>query len=117
MAALMPIWRRGGLLGRPDWDPFDRFFEDFELPSLFSEKTTVTPAFDVSETENELIVKADVPGMNKEDIDINLSDGLLTIKGNKKQEKDEKNEKYRCVERRYGKCLRTMRLPLGLAQK
>ena len=88
MTALMPILRRSGLLGRPDWDPFDRFFEDFELPSLFSEKTTVTPAFDVSETENELIVKADVPGINKQDIEINLSHGLLTVKGGKSRKKN-----------------------------
>ena len=51
---------------------------------------------------------------NKEDININLSDGLLTIKGEKKQEKKEKNEKYRCVERRYGKFFRTMRLRSGV---
>ena len=114
MTALMPILRRSGLVRHPDWDPFDRFFENFGLPSLLSEETTFTPAFDVSETEKELIVKAEVPGMDKKDININLSDGLLTIKGEKKQEKEEKNENCHCVERRYGRFSRTMRLPCDI---
>jgi HSP20 family protein len=96
---------------RPAWDLFDRFFEDFELPTLFREETEFTPAFDVSETEKELIVKAEVPGMDKKDININLSGGLLTITGEKKQEKKEESENYHCFERRYGKFSRTMRLP------
>jgi HSP20 family protein len=111
MTALLPTLRRRGLVGRPAWDLLDRFFEDFELPSPFSGEMTFTPAFDVSETENELIVKAEVPGMDQKDIDINLSDGLLTIKGEKKHEKEDKNENYHCVERHYGKFSRTMRVP------
>jgi HSP20 family protein len=111
MAALLPTLRRRGLVGRPAWGFLDRFFEDFELPSLFSEEMTFTPAFDVSETENELIVKAEVPGMDQKDIDINLSDGLLSITGEKKHEKEDKNENYHCVERHYGKFSRTMRVP------
>ena len=109
MNALIPILRGSGLVRRPDLDFFDRFFEDFALPRLFSEEPALTPAFDVSETEKELIVKAEVPGMDKKDIHINLSDGLLTIKGEKKQEK--KNENYHSVERRYGMFSRTIRLP------
>ena len=96
MTVPMPILRRGGFLRRPVWDSSDGFFEDFGLPSLFSRETRVTAAIDVSETKKELDVKAEVPGMNKEDIDINLSDGLLAINGEKKQEK-EKNERYYCV--------------------
>ena len=111
MAALLPTLRRRGLVGRPAWGLFDRFFEDFDLPNPFSEEMTFTPAFDVSETENELIVKAEVPGMDQKDIDINLSDGLLSITGEKKHEKEDKNENYHCVERHYGKFSRTMRVP------
>lgn len=111
MTVLLPTLRRRGLVGRPAWGLFDRFFEDFELPNRFSEQMTFTPAFDVSETENELIVKGEVPGMDQKDIDINLSDGLLTITGEKKQEKEDKNENYHCVERHYGKFSRTMRVP------
>ena len=111
MNALMPILRRTGLVRRPSWDLFDRFFEDFELPMRFGEEREFTPAFDVSETEKELIVKAEVPGMDKKDININLSEGLLTITGEKKHEKKEEGENYHCVERCYGKFSRTMRLP------
>lgn len=111
MSALIPILRRRELLRRPEWDFFDRFFEDFQLPRVLSEEREWVPAFDVSETEKELIVKAEVPGMDKKDIHINLSEGLLTIKGEKKQEKEDKNENYHCVERRYGTFTRTMRLP------
>ena len=111
MTALLPTIRRRALVGRPAWGLFDRLFEDFELPSLLSEEMTFMPAFDVSETQNELIVKGEVPGMDQKDIDINLSDGLLTIKGEKKHEKEDKNENYHCVERHYGKFSRTMRVP------
>ncbi len=111
MSALIPILRPRGLLSRPERDFFDRFFEDFRLPRLFSEEREWVPPFDVSETEKEVIVKAEVPGMDKKDIHINLSEGLLTIKGEKKQEKKDDSENYHCVERRYGTFTRTMRLP------
>jgi len=111
MTALLPILRRKGLVGRPVVGLFDRFLEDFEFPGLFSEEMTFRPAFDVSETEKALIVQAEVPGMDQKDIDINLSDGLLTITGEKKHEKEDKEENYHCVERRYGKFSRTMRVP------
>jgi HSP20 family protein len=94
------------------WDFFDRFFEDFDLlPRMSWGESPFTPAFDVSETEKEFIVKAEVPGMDKTDIDVNLSDGMLTIKGEKKHEKESESESYRCVERRYGTFSRTLRVP------
>jgi HSP20 family protein len=111
MTALIPILRRHRLLGRPNRD-FGRFFEDFDLSTLFSEGREFLPAFDVSETEKQLIVKAEVPGMDKEDIDISLSDGVLTIKGEKRQEREDKNEHYHTAERRYGAFSRTMPLPV-----
>jgi HSP20 family protein len=111
MFALTPIVRRKGFLSRPERDFFDRFFGDFTLPSLMFEDAEWTPAFDVSETDGELIVKAEVPGMDKKDINITVSDGMLTIKGEKKHEKKEENEHYHRVETRYGSFSRTMRLP------
>jgi len=111
MFALTPIVRRKGFLSRPSRDFFDRFFGDFTLPSLMFEEAEWTPAFDVSETDGELIVKAEVPGMDKKDINITVSDGMLTIKGEKKHEEKEENEHYHRVETHYGKFSRTMRLP------
>ncbi len=69
------------------------------------------PSLDVAETKNEFVVKAEVPGLDPKDIDISLSDGLLTIKGEKKQEKEEKEENYHLVERSYGSFTRSIRLP------
>jgi HSP20 family protein len=69
------------------------------------------PSLDVAETKNELVVKAEVPGMEPKDIDISLSDGVLTIKGEKKQEKEEKEADYHLVERSYGAFTRLVRLP------
>ncbi len=112
MNALMPVLRRSGLVGHPGRDLFDRFFEDFGLPSLLSEEATFVPAFDVSETESELIVRVEVPGIDKKDITVNLSDDVLTIKGEKKQEREDKNENYHSVERLYGTFSRSMRLPV-----
>ncbi|MBW1859224.1 MAG: Hsp20/alpha crystallin family protein [Deltaproteobacteria bacterium] len=111
MFALTPILRRKEFLSRPETDFFDRFFGDFTLPSLMFEGTEWTPAFDVSETDRELVIKAEVPGMDKKDINITVSDGMLTIKGEKKHEKKEENERYHRVETRYGTFSRTLRLP------
>jgi HSP20 family protein len=111
MNALIPTLKRHGLLGGPRRDFFDRFFEDFAMPSVFTEGSGFTPAFDVSETDNELIVKAELPGMDEKDIDISLSEGVLTVKGEKKHEKEEKKEHYHTVERCYGTFSRTMRVP------
>ncbi len=69
------------------------------------------PTLDVSETKNELVVRAEIPGIDTKDIDISLTNDLLTIKGEKKQEKEEKGENYHLVERSYGSFTRAIRLP------
>jgi HSP20 family protein len=69
------------------------------------------PSIDVSETKNELVVKAELPGMDPKDIDISMSNGFLTIKGEKKHEKEEKDENYHLIERSYGSFTRSVRLP------
>ena len=111
MFALTPIVRQKGFLRRPERDFVDRFFGDFALPNLMFEGAEWTPAFDVSETDSELIIKAEVPGMDKKDINITVSDGMLTIKGEKKHEKKEENEHYHRVETHYGTFSRALRLP------
>jgi len=68
-------------------------------------------SIDVSETKNELVVKAELPGMDSKDIDISMSNGFLTIKGEKKHEKEEKDENYHLIERSYGSFTRSVRLP------
>jgi HSP20 family protein len=69
------------------------------------------PSLDIAETKNEVVVKAELPGMDPKDINVSLSDGMLTIKGEKKQEREEKEENYHLVERSYGSFTRSVALP------
>jgi len=69
------------------------------------------PAVDVAETKNEIVVNVEAPGMDPKEFDISLSEGTLTIKGEKKQEKVEEEENYHLVERRYGTFTRSISLP------
>jgi HSP20 family protein len=72
------------------------------------------PSMDISETKDSLVVKVEVPGMDQKDIRISLQENLLTITGEKTQEKDEKEERYHRVERSYGAFTRGVRLPVGV---
>jgi len=69
------------------------------------------PSLDVAETKNEILVKAEIPGIDPKDIDISLANNVLTIKGEKKQEKEEKEENFHVIERSYGSFVRSIRLP------
>jgi len=90
---------------------FDRFFDDFNPISMFKEKDEWLPAFDISENDKEYVVTAELPGMEVQDIDVTLSDGILTVKGEKKQEHEDKSEDYHRIERRYGSFHRSFRIP------
>ncbi len=81
-----------------------RFFEEDEL----------FPLVDITETDNDLILRADLPGIDPNDINISLSDGILTIKGEKKQEKEEETEDYHIIERSYGTFTRQIQLPKSI---
>jgi HSP20 family protein len=93
------------------WEPFKGFDEFFERaapsvvgrwPRLFDEegsKFEWAPAADISETDKEYLVKAELPGVKREDVKITLDDGVITIAGERKQEKEEKDEKRHRVER------------------
>ncbi len=91
----------------------DRLWEDFfgEREVMTPEATWV-PAVDVSETDDAIVVKAEVPGMDPKEIDISFSGDLLTIKGEKKQRTEEKKENYHRIETRYGAFSRTIRVPV-----
>jgi HSP20 family protein len=91
----------------------DRFWEgDFpEMPAVLGKWA---PALDVSETKEAVMVKAEVPGMEPKDIQVSLEDQTLTLKGEKKQSKEEKDEHYYRSERSYGAFVRTVRLPAAV---
>ncbi len=69
------------------------------------------PALDVYEDKDDVVVKAELPGMEKNDIQVNLADHTLTIKGEKKKEQEIKQENYYRAERAYGSFLRSLELP------
>ena len=69
------------------------------------------PVVDVAERENEYEITAELPGMEEKDIELIVSDDVLTIKGERKEEKEEKNKDYHISERRYGSFQRSFRLP------
>jgi HSP20 family protein len=104
-------------------DEMDRMFERFEhgfprWPSLFGYgnggAAVVVPELDVRENTTSITIEAELPGVQEKDVSVTLANGILTIKGEKKQEKDEKSENYYLSERSYGAFERSLRLPDGI---
>jgi HSP20 family protein len=119
----MERWRPGW--GIRPWRPFReledverRFDEIFSRPSLPRlwrrlpvEEIGWAPAIEVFEREDKFMVKAELPGMKEEDIDVSVVGDTLTIKGEKKAETEAKEENYYCCERSYGSFFRSIALP------
>ena len=92
-------------------DLFNRFFRSPSwFPGTYFAKG-FTPAFDVSETDEDIIVKAELPGVDPKEIEVNLVGSTLTVKGEKKEEHEEKTENMHCVERSFGSFSRSVTLP------
>jgi HSP20 family protein len=122
------------------WQPFeslrhevDRLFDDVTrgfagLPSYGrladfgpswpweSAASVAAPAVDVAEKEKEYQVTAELPGLNESNVQVTLIDDVLTIKGEKREEKEEKDKNYHLSERRYGAFQRSFQLPPGIDQ-
>ena len=107
----------------PAWErDIDRWFDDvrrrLHFPSLWggerwwpTEVEVQVPALDVYETDEEVVLKADMPGLSKDQIEVNLSDSTLTVTGEKKKEAEVKEEHYYRSERSFGSFTRTVHLP------
>ncbi len=106
------------------WDPFkdlltlqeefNRFFEDQLAKRIGGEElasTSWVPPVDIYEDENNIVVKADLPGMDQKDIEVKVENNTLIIKGEKKFEDEEKKENYHRIERFYGAFQRAFTLP------
>jgi HSP20 family protein len=101
-------------------DPFgmlrremNRLFEDFSrgFDMAAFEETEWMPQVDISESDKEIRVTAELPGLDEKDIDVSMSNDMLTIRGEKKEEKDEGDRNYHRVERSYGSFIRQIALP------
>lgn len=99
-------------------DDFDQFVERFFRPMRSVEERMswdLVPAVDVSEADDHYLVRAELPGVKKDDIDVTLEGGVLTITAETKSEQEQKNgERFIRQERRYGKYMRSLRLGSGI---
>ncbi|MGZ5950302.1 MAG: Hsp20/alpha crystallin family protein [Isosphaeraceae bacterium] len=128
-ATLMPWTESTFALMRRFSEEMDRLFEDFgfgrRLQTAFGRGRELlrrevglipaewSPRIDVLEREGQYIVRADLPGMTKDDIKVEVTDEMITIQGERKQEKEEKREGYYYGERAYGSYYRAIPLPEG----
>lgn len=91
-------------MGLNDFLPMERVFEDIQF----------SPALDVNETDKEISISAELPGMKEDDIDVSLDNNILTISGEKRSEREEKGKDLYRMERRWGSFCRSVQLPRGL---
>lgn len=94
---------------------FDRYTKTMGWPSARGQELITTgdwsPRVDISETDNEIVVQAEIPDVKKEDVKVTVDSGVLTIRGERKQEKEEKGKKFHRIERSYGSFVRSFTLP------
>lgn len=119
---LTPTNRNPALTPWRLWDDnFDNVMERFVRPArLLDEEMagSLTPRMDVVERESEFVIRTDLPGIKKEDIEVTLEKGVLTISGKTKEETEAKeNGQVVCQERRYGKYMRSVRLATPIDEK
>lgn len=109
------------------WDPFDAFIgaqEDLNrcfrrswlrpTGETLAEGGEWAPAIDIYETGDAFVLEAELPGMDPDDIEVSVEDGVLSIRGERRQEREVKEENYHRVERAYGAFQRSVRLPLDI---
>lgn len=93
-----------------DWMPSRRLF-DFELPRVARANWQFAPAMDVVEKDDAFEITAELPGLDEKDVEVKLANQTLTIKGEKSEEREDKQKDYYLSERRYGSFQRSFRVP------
>lgn len=113
---LFPAFR-----GTEDWDNFmTRMFGrtwPFEGSKELLANAEWAPAVDIEETPERFMVKAELPGVEKKDMEVTVENGVLTLKGERRKEVEEKNKKIHRIERSYGMFMRSFTLPEGVDEK
>lgn len=94
----------------------DKFWNNFfgGAPSSGTLPEEWVPSVDISETKDNFVIKAELPGLEANDVNVAVSGDLLTVKGEKKKEEEEKDEHHYCAERYYGAFQRVFQLPAGV---
>lgn len=108
------------LIPRNSMFDFDHFFDRFRTPDLLNDKqkSSFTPRVEVREKENQYLISAELPGIDKDDVEVTLENGVLCIQAESHQEdKEEKDGRIIRQERRYGKFVRTFNLGNDVKQE
>ena len=96
-------------------EAMDHLFDDaFTRPLRLGNGHWSMPTVDMYQTDNEIVVKAAIPGVKADDVQINVTGEVLTIKGEKRSEREEKEANYHVVERNYGSFSRSLKLPAAV---
>jgi HSP20 family protein len=114
--------RRRCIMALVKWDPlreiedmFDRYTKAVGWSRTGTQDIVETgdwtPRVDISETDKEFLIKAEIPEVKKDDVKVTVENGVLSIRGERKQEKEEREKKFHRVERHYGSFLRSFALP------
>jgi len=107
------------------WDPFKELEEVSNRLNHFFRRTPArpdpdsemlvmadwTPTVDITETSDAYLIKGEIPGVKKDDIELTVEDGMISMRGERRQEKEEKNKKLHRIERSYGSFYRSFQLP------
>jgi len=117
---LIPVGSERGLT-RSASNPFsalqqeiDRLFDGFSRSFAGFPSRELMPSMDLSETDKEIEITAELPGLEEKDIQLNIADNVLTIRGEKKNEREETKKDYHLLERSYGSFTRSVQLPDGV---
>ena len=118
--SLIPVGRDSSLT-RTEANPLamlqqemDRLFDGFSRSFAGLSSRALMPSMDIAETDKEIELTAELPGMEEKDVQLNVVDNHLTIRGEKKNQREEKETDYHLVERSYGSFMRTVELPPGV---
>jgi HSP20 family protein len=113
--AVEPVWSDPFWSAKPFGLAFPRLFEDFLSRAPFANgDALLAPATDVVEEDDALRVTVELPGMRKEDVHVEIENGVLTVSGEKKSESSKKTKSAQRLERRYGAFYRSFTLPAGV---